>query len=92
MKEEEATKVARQMEECLCRNACNVCWNNLSREEDNVFWKPVSKRGKPKLEKNERLSMPQAKHIDELNHVKRCEWRVKKTHESHCSIQRRRGS
>ena len=37
MKEEEATKVTRQMEECVCRNVHNVCWNNLSREEDNII-------------------------------------------------------
>ena len=39
MKEEEAIKVARQMEECLCRNVHDVCWNNLSREEDEIVWK-----------------------------------------------------
>ena len=39
MKEEEVMKVNRQVEECLCRNVCNVCSKNLSREESETGWK-----------------------------------------------------
>ena len=90
-KEEEATKGTRQMEESLCRNACNICWNALSREEDNIFWKTTFKVWKPQIrEERKTLHAASKKHVDELNHMKRCRWRVRKTHETQCSIQRRR--
>ena len=56
MKEEEARKVTRQMEECSCRNTCDVCWNNLSREEANDFWKTTFKVWKSQI-REERMTL-----------------------------------
>ena len=49
---EKVMKVKRQIEECLCRNVCDVCYDDLSREEIIFFGKPLSKHGNPKLEKS----------------------------------------
>ena len=91
MKEEEVMKVKRQMEECLCRNVCDVCCHNLSREEANVSWKTTFKVWKPQIrEEQKTFHAASKKHVDGLNHVKRCGWKVKKTCETQCDIQRRR--
>ena len=55
MKEKEILKIDTQMDEFLCRNVCDVCYNNLSREKRETEWITYTKNGIPKSEKSERL-------------------------------------
>ena len=67
-REEEAMEVARQMDECVCRNVCNICWNSLSREEDKISWKTTQ------IRKEQNISIDERNH---LNNMKLCRGRIR---------------
>ena len=82
-KEKEVMKIERQIDECLCSNACNVCANNLNREESETEWKSKTRKWKSESRKEwNNLVVENFAHGAELDHMKRHGRKVRKRHYS----------
>ena len=93
MKEKEVMKIDRQMDECLCSNVCNVCANNLSREESETECESKINKWNPQTRKERKtLNAVNNEHVEELNHIKRHGYKVRKKYYSNGSNQRTRDS
>ena len=98
MKKKEVMKIDRQMDECSCRNACDVCSDNLSREESETEWKSKTNKWNSQIRKEQEKIGKEGKnshaankkHVEELKYMKRHGCKVRKKHHSNHSNQRTR--
>ena len=65
--EEEVMKVDRQIEECLCSNVCDVCSNDLSREESETFWENTFNKWNSQIREERKQIREERKNVIDAN-------------------------